>query len=390
MTHSVTMENNATPDRLDLRPWAAYVVGGQPYDLHLKFWVMERKFEHCAFVDKASFGLFRGSIHELRKALSALAYHRQVDPVVMGQILTSTSRLEQMLKQRIAEQDFPDAGDGGDTDAMTLMHWWELAEHAMEAVGPSQDLRTWCRLGAAVGRVRLNLEQHAHPDLSTGIKHVRNLLPELRPLAGGEVVKDVKATLTAIRRGPVSRDLDARVRIADRQSQAVAALDRRLRETLSQRAAPEPLLVLNRQRIILFGHELLLSELPQKDSALLWVLAEKPSQLVSRSEIISEGRIGGSPRSLKCRVSRLRKRLKTLIAMRCQCPASRSEPPAKNIIVQARGQTWGDGGPYKLDLDPDRVVVQGDRPAWMKHRESVRSPSESPAAVASDSGQEAD
>jgi hypothetical protein len=347
---------------------AAYVVGSQPHDLHIKYSAMEYRFNHGGRTGKAvSLRSFHASIDELRNALTLLAGCGQASAGGVAYTITTISNLEVALAEVIRQHGFLNSTE--DPDAMDYGRWLEFADLTAQAIGPDKDLQTWGRLGAAVGRARYELlwAGYSLPDwLAMVVAPIDELLPTLREMGASAIVSGVEAFVAGANKPSKARSAAAIANLLDRQRKAIAKLDGRLRRILLRIVTPEPSLVLDDQSNTLFGMTRPLASFPQSAIACLWVLAEKSSQEITRKEIIEEGNIETDELNLKVHVSRLNKILKQLAAAACQRPGCTFSLPATNMIVGSRGQTWGGAGPYKLDLEADRVRVRGPRPKWMK------------------------
>ncbi len=147
-------------DDVDLGPWAAYTMGHHPYALmawHMDSWTALRdslnKFEpDYQHADPPELG-------ELGEALAVLAAKGRVDPVALNEILRCREELVEIGKEigEIAEGRRSES-EVLDTDSLVEPCYGTLGGMIMACDGlitGTEVLRTWMRLGAAVGEYPL-------------------------------------------------------------------------------------------------------------------------------------------------------------------------------------------------------------------------------------------
>jgi hypothetical protein len=152
-----------------------------------------------------------------------------------------------------------------------------------------------------------------------------------------------------------------------------ARVDQKVQYALQEQIAPEPLLVLSREKLVLFGETLKLAGHSEDKIACLWILAEKAGAPVLRNTILEEGKIcvGSKANSLKSIVHRLRTDILRPLIERYRRRQGGSPLPGEKLAFiigrdkKKRGTyQWGI---YMLQLDPSRVRVIPPRPDSMAH-----------------------
>ena len=131
---------------------------------------------------------------------------------------------------------------------------------------------------------------------------------------------------------------------------------------------PEPLLVLDREKITFYGETRPLADFRQGEVACLWVLAEKSGCSVSRAAIIEEGNVDTEKHNLQYFMNRVRKNILRPLAEAYSRRHSCARPRGFDVgFIRGEHRRGGSyAGPYKLILDPGRVRVIPPRPDWMK------------------------
>jgi len=366
----------------DLGPWAAYVLGHHPYSLwnqHMNDWRMirdegEGEDEGETPSRERSHGIPQ-LLSEVDEALDILTRTARIDAVVLKNLVSDRAKFLAI------NQDINDTLEF-DCDVISSINWNSeiepgvgdlagLMESSKQLVIEPQDLQLWLGCGAALGEYQFELYTHnifyqrCHNSLRECIEQLRQRgdYPWLEEMSH----RVEQLSPTAPWRETSSFDSN------NAQRQDLAKLDADLRQALRKQARPALLLDLSPERLIFFGAQYYIGNLPAgtkssdyagrippSEAAFLWVLARRPAQEVARRTIRDEGNLEREQGALQFYVHKLREILTP--ALRAHC-SRRRRPFSRDFkqcfIYGKRGQG---GGPYVLHLPPERVNVSLIRP----------------------------
>jgi len=343
----------------DMMPWAAYVIGHHRSTLHLwheMAWY-DLKYNSPDLASQ-SWEPVTTAIQELNEAMRILAVGGHVKPAVLVELHRALDEFEIIYRDMFESSEVD--GETTPPGYRELCIIGDLSWHLLEA---PDELRAWHRLGNEVGLKQFLLKSGADGEAGHDPDRAQKIQELLRGLPGRDpIIKAIKASLA---KEPMT------VREALDLFLDFCHSDNQLRAKLAHRLAPDQVLVLDRDRLKLFGETRALATIPQSEVACLWVLAEQAGRPVSRQDIIREGRISTDENNLKSIVSRLRNYLKKIVSASCRRKGcAKPKGFADGFIRGEREKRYGVGhygrGPYTLDLEPGRVRVQGPRPNWMK------------------------
>jgi hypothetical protein len=238
----------------------------------------------------------------------------------------------------------------------------------------SSELQLWARLGLILGRCRLQLRLQPEIDrdgMARLVQDLPDLVTELCRTRKYPFLQDVARLAEEFRRpegsGPRLSGPD-RIR---KWYGEFSRLDLQVQSALKGQQAPEPLLVIDRDRLMLLGETQDLAGRSEDQIAVLWVLAENAERPVARKTILEEGNIVlGKASSLKSIVSRLRTDLLRPLITRSRSRKGGDPLPGERkafILGRDKRQASHQWGSYTLTLDAARVQVVGPRPPWMRH-----------------------
>jgi hypothetical protein len=356
-----------TPDP-DLRYWAAYVVGHHPQTLRLWQRELIREIVWTGGVaEDTTWRPLWGEVDELNDALRLLALEEQLSAVMLVELHRAIDEFARISRE------LPDRDDPIDPENLTAPGYWpwrDMQGFAAKVVGPSEDLRLWAQLGAAVGMGQYVLGADPGPEDYVP-ECVGKIGPLMRKLAGsGQAIlrKEVEAAVKGVKKPPEKQSIDACLRRSRERFREVCRLDERLRAGLRNRPPEEPLLVLDADSVTFLGERRPLTDYPQAEMACLWVLAENAGREVRRETIIWEGGIQTNEDNLKYTVTRLRKILKDLASGQHH----ESDDPRRSkdsFIPTGRRAPRHERGSYKLAIAPGRVRISGSPPDWLHIRQ---------------------
>jgi len=355
------MKNQAETE-IDLKPWAAYVVGHHPYTLLLWHEMLWYDLTYCGpDVDEQSWEPIATEIHDLNEALRILAVEDLVKPGVLIELHRIVEGFESIGMTMVESPSLDDEAKRTMPGNHELLIMGDLSARVMEA---PEELEAWRRLGAAVGLRKYFL--NGGPDGGHGQDLERPR--RVQELARGLPTRD--KTIKAIKK--ILQTVSATIPEARGRFLELSRLDGELRAQLAHRVAPEPILVLDRETLSFFGETRPLKAFPQIEMACLWILAERAGRSIPRQDIIREGSVNTDEHNLKFVVSRLRKHLRAMAEAHCLKHGCARPSGLEDGFIRGerlRGyRAEGSCGPYALALDPALVRIQGPRPDWMKGR----------------------
>jgi hypothetical protein len=347
---------------IDLKPWAAYVVGHHPHSLGIWCARLVYEFASNSFdVQGASWGRLTTEVRELKKALRALASGGQVRGDAPTELLEALTRLEGTFRALVKSPEMfdPDAPDWtGYSEWQHMVNLWARCDW------PSKELRPWRELGEAVGRSQYLLEEGPVLDgdfVPAEVGAIPTILQGLRGLATEGLVQEAEETVREVNE-PAKRRVRKRLRSRARaRYAALSRLDRCLRSALREQAAPERLVTLTEETITLLSETRPLKDFPEGEMACLRVLMKHGCKPVEREVIRREGGIRRDILGLKFLVHDLNKRLKQWGREICEARGCDEPECVKSGFVKGLRATryakHGTGGPYQLALDRSRVLV---------------------------------
>jgi hypothetical protein len=356
---------------VDLRPWAAYVIGNHPQSLRLR---QEIRWTITgwppAAVGPEYSARFWVEVDELRRALRTLALADRVRPGVLVELhraiddFASVFReMVEALEQAAPEQPSPPG----------LEDWREVESLAGSVLVTSPELQLWARLGLILGRFRLQLRLQPEIDrdgMARAVQDLPDLVTELCRTRECRCLQDVARIAEEVRRPERSGRLISGYDRIRRWYLEFSRLDLQVQSALKEQQAPEPLLVIDRDRLMLLGETQDLAGRSEDQIAVLWLLAEHAERPVARQTILEEGNIVlGKASSLKSIVSRLRTDLLRPLITRSRSRKGGDPLPGERkafILGRDKRRASHQWGCYMLTLDAARVRVVGPRPPWMK------------------------
>lgn len=245
-----------------------------------------------------------------------------------------------------------------------------LTELTPSLLVPDATIHQWLALGSVVGEcLRAAQSWAACGGPPTEEQEVNTALGRVRDAVGGVTPGWSSGPLSALAAlAPTdpggTPDALAGARRAHLLHLEVARLDRELRNEFRGMPAPQPVLVLDAQRLVFYGHERRLADLPHFVAGLLWVLAEHARRPVSRADLISLSGIKTDATRLQQPVSRLRALLRSILSQAGGAAAG-SPQRVRELIRGLRSDAPYGLGPYQLDIDPSSVQIILPRPHWM-------------------------
>lgn len=362
MTDETTQGRGARP-RLPLT-WAAYVAGhhGPMVGLWLDAALEQATLGLHARVDRG--GRCPG-LKELHRALRELAVADVVKGAVLVELHRAVDAVHACSRRLLRAWQ---AGDLARTSRAFVrgQEWLDvLFDLNASLFVPSAETTDWFVLGEAVGRCRRACREAAasgdfRPEV---LNPVQVAAQRLR----GQPESAVLVPLLAIAEPEVDRtdDVLSEARRSYLLYQELAHADAAVHSELQGIAAPQPVLVLDTERLVYYGREARLAELKKTQTAALWVLAESAGQPVTRKAIREEGRIQTPEYRLEEVISRLRTLLRSLTD--APEPTRPFHPDFLRTLIRGLGGERAHEGPYLLDLPPELVRVSPPRPAWMRH-----------------------
>jgi hypothetical protein len=347
-----------------LKPWAAYVVGHHPFSLPMwleNLWINLRVkyYDH----DPQLLNSLCQELGELDDALEILTRADQGKPYPLLCFCRAWEDAKRRAREALDTSDWLVPDDGF---IPADLQWDKLQRLQARLLEPRQELDRWRGLGATIGRCQFELG--ALPPLDEDyvpraeLDAVHNQVARFVIREDGWIPSRVQLVIARVSEPATGQTMGAvRNRIYSRYKD-VERLDRELLGDLRGRGRSEPQLILGPEEVTFFGGRMPLRQVPVSELACLWVLAEQPGRPVERNTIICEGDINGSEYHLKSIVSRLRALLRELYIESCQGGDSLPD----NCFISGLRAGKHLLGPYRLDLDPSRVLIVGPRPAGMK------------------------
>jgi hypothetical protein len=349
---------------LDLLPWAAYVTGHHPDSIRFaeeEIWdhyFSKNMGEPPDVCEKLSVDL-----DELEEAVALLLTSGDSSSIDLLNFHLALGFLKVVCMEVV---ESPLTVEPWTREAPGDSAWLDLRAVRERLINPKSELHPWNQLGVAIGSCEYELG--ARPPLDEeSIPKALSSLPEVVkhfPQDDRATVHClVEASLMKVRQSWSSTGFWMH---SLTRYKMFTELDRELRVVLKTRQKPMPLLVLDNESVTFLDQRRPLSAFPQTEMGCLWVLAERAGKPVPRPEIIAEGRLQTDPYNLKWVIIRLEKLLKQLAQEAAQQRMDASGGLTEfDFIKGARGK-GNRRGPYCLNLPPDRVVVRGPGPSWMK------------------------
>jgi hypothetical protein len=383
---------NENERKLDVRPWAAYIVGHHPYSLRRRY----ADLRESKLLVKPSARLERKGIaveiQELNAALRELALDGQTDPQASLEFHRAKDEYVAFCQQvtKPTQMRYDASESPGDSE------WRYMVAFSKKVVATTEELQLWRELGTAMGKCIFYLS--ARPEESEGefvpstvedllepamrlSRNARNLFLREVIIAAEEVAESMKPKS---RQTPLSKISDRVLAELDDNFQPTIVkdylsklidnhqymmlIDARLRAVLRQYKMAAPILILDKDSIVLFKIRKKLHELRdcEKELRCLWVLASHPNKLVERKLLRREAGISTPSVHLAPIISRLRSKVLRPLAKQyalytgCRLPKGYSEGffEGKRAI--------GNNGPYRLLFDDTEVLVKLPKPDWMR------------------------
>jgi hypothetical protein len=352
---------------LDLKPWAAYVVGHHPYRCRIE---QERNWQkvvwHGETLDCRDWCDLETGVEQIDEALRVLAKGGQVDAAVLVELHRAKDAFVCICKD---QQLSTPAHDLDASAPFGATEWFRMLDFSEHLLTSRDELQMWRQFGTEVGRAQFQLWE-ASP-VGGDYRQLQERDIRLAEIAGRLTSEGRNAFLL---RQASAEDNDGRptqpvptgrwTEMA-RSHLELARLDLQVRAILQQEAAPEPLLVLDAETLTFYGETKPFSECMPAEVACLWLLAENASKYVERSELT---RVAGlaSELHLKSHISRLRNKiLKPLAEAGCGRSGAQLPPAYKEGFIKfSRGGEY-DNGPYRLEIDPALVNIKAPRPSHM-------------------------
>jgi hypothetical protein len=357
---------------VDLRPLAAYIAGHHPQALRLR---QEIRWTITGWpptaVGPEYSARFWVEVDELRRALRTLALADRVRPGVLVELHRAIDHFASVFREMVEalEQVAPEQ-----PSPPGLEDWREVESLAGSVLVASPELQLWARLGLILGRCRLQLRSQPEIDrdgMARAVQDLPDLVTKLCHTRKYSFLKDVARIAEEVRRpGRRGRRLSGHDRIS-RWYLEFSRLGLQVQSALKGQQAPEPLLVIDQDRLLLLGETQDLAGHSEDQIAVLWLLAENAERPVARQTILHEGNIvvDRKASSLRSIVSRLRKDLLRPLIARSRSRKGGDPLPGERmafILGRDKRRASHQWGAYTLTLDAARVQVVGPRPPWMR------------------------
>jgi hypothetical protein len=364
--------NKAITAEIDLRPWAAYVIGHHPQLLIN----LEEEASYCrqytAFIDALE--RFKDHIIQLDAAVGVLAAKTEINAAELNKYhLCVRAFCQSYLVMQVEDpglfvDDVPvlPSVPGKPADG--------LIDALNGLLAGDENLEEWRKLGQLIANY-----QEVHCGASDDYRGMSRLFTEIldavKKLSVSENHTKLSCALDRARRDFGKRwpdGLDAQMRYANRGSLDIDQLDEQIQYALKDEGPPEPVLVLDRERSTIFGQEIPMAGKHRQSIACLWVLAENANHPVKRETIKREVDTDRALKDLRYVMTPLRKLLQPLIESYYE---QSKNTPLKHYDQQfINGDRGGQGnrggvdehGPYTLMLPPSLVLITSARPIWMK------------------------
>jgi hypothetical protein len=371
------MNDKLFQTNLDLKPWAAFVIGHHPYTLRLRQeWLWESLYWESPWeipqLGAPQWDPRLTDIEELRDALELLALHEDVRAAALVELHRASDAftsiylpLGEHREPSPDDEEKPDPTAPGLGRAPAYPEWCRMIAFAARVVGPSNVLQRWRELGARVGCGLYKLRGSATlPSASPRPGELASIAGKFE-CEGNPPLGELVMLLSEIDRWAAAEDGSICWASEDECYLWLSQLDLELQAALRQ-DPPEPVLILDSHHITFLGIRRELADYRHLKSeiACLWVLALRAGAWVTRTDLITRAGIQTDEINLKFVMSHLRtKVLKPLAEEHYQ--DTNCDPPPELERVFILGERGGlHGGPYRLDLDPALVRVSAPRPSW--------------------------
>jgi hypothetical protein len=362
---------------VDMKPWAAFVIGHHPYTLRLRqeylwenlYWELPWEIPQLG---APQFDPSLTEIEEFRDALDLLAFHEDVRAAALVELHRATDAFtsiylplgEQLEPSPPDEEEKPDPTAPGLGRAPAYPAWCRMTAFAAKVVGPSNVLQRWRELGASVGRGLYKLRGSATlPPASPRPGELASIAGKLE-YEGSPPLDELVMLLSEIDRWAVAEDGSICWASEEECYQWLSQLDMELQAAL-RLDPPEPVLILDSHHITFLGIRRELADYRhlKNEIACLWVLALWPGRRIMRKDLILEAGIKVDELDLKFVISRLRSKVLRPLAKEHSQQFNCAPPPEfEHGFILGKRERYG--GPYCLDLDPALVRVSTTRPSW--------------------------
>jgi len=349
---------------LDLCPWASYVLGHHPFSLPIwleLIWATLRNGSHNH--NPGTLKSLARELAELDQAIEILVNSNQITFTQRLTFLRIWNKAKRLAWETLEQCDCLVPSDGF---IPGYLEWHDLQWIQTELIPQSKALFRWRQLGEAVGRCQFRLGVQAaldedfipEPELETLFQQASALGDQGEDTTGSCIhffVSNVRQP------SPSKKFVVTFASIIDR-SVMMIMLDNILQRSLKEQQRREPLLVLDQDAFFFFGVRKPWCQLSVSEMACLWVLAKHPRIPLERDTIIQEGDLTCDPHNLRVIVSRLRGTLRDLFGEAIQRGTASDMILPEDCYIQGDRPNQHKYGPYRLCLDPDRVIVRCNLP----------------------------
>lgn len=357
-------------DEVDLRPWAAYVLGHHPYCL-----VMTPdpiRIEQREFVPVHAprpWESYRDILGQIESAWEILGRKNLLNGHHLAQFVKFHADIETLVEAGMSSPDGSDPPGGAAGRRKYREAWKNLASLSGKLLTATDDLPLWGAFGEAVGKSQLWLRDETKAEVLR-LDELKSLVNALNAYDQYPFLGEVADQLESLGRDHSSDPDAAGTGLATGRRPALDRLAGEVQDALYRGVSPEPLLVLDRERLVFFEKEFRLGSLPAAEVALLWMLTEHVGEEVPRQQLINEGNLSRDKFDLRFSILALRKILRVAIKKYFSMRLRELPEGADDCFIVGKRGKRGEPGPYQLALPPECVRVSDDRPDWIRPRKA--------------------
>jgi hypothetical protein len=360
-----------SPDvEVDLGPWAAYVVGHHPETLSR--WQMDRRDREVYEKDPATgMGTTSAAVprkfSELKHALKILGDKRCIESEFYKHLMKQEQTCQAVTDVLELEPDI------NCTDPFIWVpawhDWLRMAKLAASMLPKDHEYRPWSTLGDTFGWILQHYGEEFEFVLGEEVETIKTLSEELSVSGAYPFMKEVLGLVGQIEVPVKGWSSEAELDdLYHRLYRRVQRLDGIILRGLWRRPPPQMLLLLDRKRLIFYEKEIDLSEIPEAQAVVLWVLAENVGKPVKLLDFEKQKDYPIDQDEVKVHLSRLRG---TILrpAIRGYF-ARKGREPSRDVlkychIMASKKPRGSKERGYTLTIDEGQVRVVGDRPDWM-------------------------
>jgi hypothetical protein len=360
-----------SPDvEVDLGPWAAYVVGHHPKTLSR--WRMDER-NGLVYEEEPATGLWpkrtevSRKVAELKEALKILGDKQCIKSEFYKALVVQ----EQICQARMDDLAVkPHHFWGIPLIWVRNWHTWlGIAKLAASMLPEDHKYQPWSKLGDTFGSILQHYGEEFEWDLEKDVETIKTLSEELSASGDYPFLKEVLRFVGQIEVPVKRRSSEAEPDdLYHRLYRRLQRLDGIILRGLRLQPPPQLVLLLDRKRLIFYDKEIDLSKIPQRQVAILWVLAENVSKPVKLVDIANLRKYRIEPDQVKVLLSRLRRTklrpaIEEYFARKGQEPYTDVLKHCHIMAFKKRGESKASG--YRLTIAEEQVRVFGHRPDWM-------------------------